>query len=69
MFNLPPQRTKNKDSRAAGFKERFGAYAATVELDALPVYELRGRVRSAIEGLIDFDLWNRQVEIQQVELN
>jgi hypothetical protein len=39
-----------------------------VELDALPVEELRRRVREAIEGLIDVDLWNRQVDVQEVEL-
>lgn len=67
-FKLPPQRIKATDSRAAGFKERFGAKAATVELDALPVDVLRQRVREAIEGLIDWDLWNRQVAVQAVEL-
>ena len=67
-FNLPPQRIKTTDSRAAGFKQRFGARAATVELDALPVDELRRRVRSAIEALIDFELWNRQIAVQEVEL-
>jgi hypothetical protein len=67
-FNLPPQSIKTTDSRAAGFKRRFGARAATVELDALPVAELRTRVREAIEGLIDFAPWNRQVEVEAVEL-
>jgi hypothetical protein len=68
-FHLPPQRIKLTDSRAKGFKQRFGLRAATVELDALPVAELRSRVRTAIEGLINFELWNRQVAVQQVELN
>jgi hypothetical protein len=67
-FNLPPQRIKATDSRAAGFKKRFGTTAPTVELDALPVDLLRRRVRSAIEGLIDFEAWNRQVAMQEVEL-
>jgi hypothetical protein len=67
-FNLPRQRIKATDSRAAGFKRRFGAKAPTVELDALPVMELRERVRSAIEGLIDSELWDRQVAVQEVEL-
>jgi hypothetical protein len=67
-FNLPPQLIKATDSRAAGFKRRFGAKAPTVELDALPVEELRRRVSQAIEDLIDFDLWNRQIAVQQVEL-
>jgi hypothetical protein len=68
LFNLPPQKIKETDSRAAGFKQRFGAKAATVELDALPVDVLRQRVRDAIEGLIDWEPWNRQVSVQEVEL-
>jgi hypothetical protein len=67
-FNLPPQRIKATDSRAAGFQRKFGEKAPTVELDALPVVWLRGRVRRAIEGLIDLELWNRQVAAQEVEL-
>jgi hypothetical protein len=67
-FNLPPQRIKTTDSRAGGFKKRFGTRAPTVELDALPVDELRRRLRDAIEGLIDFEAWNRQVRVQEVEL-
>jgi hypothetical protein len=45
-FNLPPQRIKTSDSRAAGFQSRFGTKAPTVELDALPVNVLRERVRA-----------------------
>jgi hypothetical protein len=67
-FNLPPQRIKTTDSRAAGFKARFGSKAATIELDALPVEELRRRVRDAIKGPIDVELWKRQVMVQEVEL-
>jgi hypothetical protein len=37
IYKLPPQRIKPTDSRAAGFKRRFGNKAPTVELDALPV--------------------------------
>jgi hypothetical protein len=66
-FGLPPQKIKSSDSRAAGFKRRFGAEAATVELDALPAAELRRRVEQAITGLIDFESWNRQVQIQEAE--
>ena len=68
-FNLPPQKIKATDSRARGFEKRFGLRAPTIELDALPVEELRRRVQTAIRLLIDFDSWNRQVEIQNVELN
>jgi hypothetical protein len=68
-FNLPPQRIKEKDSRAAGFKRQFGADAPTVELDALPVDELRNRIEKAVLGLVDHELWNRQIRVQKVELN
>jgi hypothetical protein len=50
-------------------QRRFGADAATVELDALPASEFRKRVESAVAGLIDYDLWNRQLTVQQLELN
>jgi hypothetical protein len=66
-FKLPPQKIKATDSRAAGFRRRFGTNAATVELDALPAAELRRRVETAIRSLIDFETWNRQVAIQDVE--
>jgi hypothetical protein len=66
---LPPQAIKLTDSRAASFQRRFGEDAATVELDALPASELRKRVESAVAGLIDYDLWNRQLTVQQLELN
>jgi hypothetical protein len=67
-FNLPPQRIKPTDSRAAKFKRRFGAKAPTAELDALPVTVLRQRIREAIEDQIGFELWERQVAIHEVEL-
>jgi hypothetical protein len=68
-FHLPPQSIKMTDSRAESFRRRFGADAATVELDALPASELRRRVDAAVESLVDHALWNRQVMVQQVELN
>lgn len=67
-FDLPPQRIKVTDTRAASFRQRFGADAATVELDALPVGELRQRIEEAITPLIDFESWNRQVAVQETEL-
>lgn len=68
-FNLPPQTVKVTDSRAASFRRRFGADAATIELDALPASELRGRVQSAVGAMVDQTLWERQVAVQEVELN
>ena len=54
-FRLPPQKVKGKDPRGKGFKRKFGNEAATVELDALPVEELRRHVSKGIEGPIDFE--------------
>jgi hypothetical protein len=67
-FNLPPQRIKATDSRAASFRTRFGSEAATVELDALPAGELRKRVDAAVSRLVDNEQWQRQVAIQDEEL-
>jgi len=67
-FNVPPQTIKPKDSRAPSFEKKYGKGAATVELDALPVEELRRRVEKAIIGEIDFDTWNRQKELQDWEV-
>ena len=44
-------------------------HAATVELDALPVDELRRRVHTAIEDLIEPDSWERQLRVQQAEID
>jgi hypothetical protein len=67
-FNLPPQQIKVTDKRAARFEAKYGAGAATVELEALPVAELRRRVEDRIKSLIAPALWARQLEIQQVEI-
>jgi hypothetical protein len=66
-FNLPPLRVKETDSRAAGFLRRYSNRC--VELDALPPTELRQRIRSAIEGLRDAQLWERAVAVELVELD
>lgn len=66
-FNLPPQIIKDTDTRARSFRQAYGNDAATVELDALPVDELRNRIEEAVSGLLDMELWNHQVRIQQVE--
>jgi hypothetical protein len=68
VFRLPPQKVKDKDPRGKGFKGKFENKAATVELDALPVEGLRRRLSERIEGLIDFELWNRQTAVHELEL-
>ncbi len=50
---LPGDVTKADDSRAAAFVARYGDVA--VELDALPVNELRRRIRAEIEQRLDME--------------
>jgi hypothetical protein len=38
-------------------------------LDALPVGELRRRVRKAIESVIDWEKWNQQKSTEKVEFD
>lgn len=64
-FKLPPLRVKVTDSRAAGFRSKFGNRC--VELDALPPDELRRRVRRAIEPHIDWEAWGRVLLVEEVE--
>jgi hypothetical protein len=64
-FGLPPLRIKVSDSRARSFLRKHGPEC--VELDALPVTELRRRVRAAIEDLIDKDAWDRMRVVEQAE--
>jgi hypothetical protein len=65
-FKLPPLRVKQTDSRSKGFLRKYSDEC--VELDALPPAETRKRIRVAVEALLDKKLWNRAVEIEQVEL-
>jgi hypothetical protein len=67
-FKLPPQKIKGTDSRAAGFKRKYGKRASTVELDALPIAELRRRITKAVTKLIDFDLWNQEKSTEDAQL-
>jgi hypothetical protein len=65
-FKLPPQKIKRTDSRAASFMRQVGKTAATVELDALPVAELRRRVDDAVSALVDHDRLERQLTVQDI---
>jgi hypothetical protein len=65
-FKLPPLRVKESDSRADGFLRKYSN--TCVELDALPPVELRRRVRQAINGLLDDDLWHRAVLVEEAEI-
>jgi hypothetical protein len=64
-FNLPPLRVKDADSRSPKFVRKHGNRA--VELDALPANELRGRLRRAIESLIDRPAWERASMVEEAQ--
>jgi hypothetical protein len=72
QFNLPPLRIRKKedgsyaDSRAKKFVKRHGKDC--VELDALPVTELRRRIREEVEKRLDLARWKRAIEIEKVEI-
>lgn len=52
-YDLPPDFTKSTDSRQAAFVREHGDIA--VELDALPLEVLQGRIRDEVEGCMDID--------------
>lgn len=65
VFNLPPLRVKDKDPRAKGFREKYGG--EVIEADALPAVELRRRIKEAVESLIYFARWNRNINVEKAE--
>jgi hypothetical protein len=65
-WSLPPLRIKDSDTRAQQFRKRHGEDC--VELDALPVRELRRRIRDAVEGMLDHTAWDRAVAVEEIEL-
>ena len=64
-FNLPPLKVKNSDPRSAKFVRQHGNRA--VELDALAPNELRGRLRRAVESLIDHTAWERARVVEEAQ--
>ncbi len=52
-FRLPPDFTKQTDSRRAAFVAKYGD--VSVELDALPAGVLRGRLIEEVEARLDLD--------------
>ena len=67
LFNLPPLRIKDSDTRAKKFRQNYGEDC--VELDALPPNELRKRIEDAIRSCIELESWDRAVKAEQVELD
>jgi hypothetical protein len=65
-WDLPPLRIKDGDTRAKQFRTDHGEDC--VELDALPVGELRRRIREAVEGKLDRTAWDRAVAVEAIEI-
>lgn len=64
-YRLPPLKVKSTDPRAPGFRAKYGNRC--VELDALPVVELRRRIQTAVEQHIDSDSWARAINVEKAE--
>jgi hypothetical protein len=64
-FNLPPLKVKTSDSRSESFIAEHGTQC--VELDALPVNELRSRIRGTVEKHIDWPSWERMKAVESAE--
>jgi hypothetical protein len=60
---LPGDVTKADDTRAAAFVAEYGDLA--VELDALPVDELRRRIRQGVEEWMDMDALSENARIER----
>jgi len=60
---LPGDVTKADDSRAAAFVSKYGDLA--VELDALPVDELRSRIQQGVEEWMDMDALAENARIER----
>jgi hypothetical protein len=60
---LPGDVTKADDTRAAAFVAKYGDLA--VELDALPVDELRRRIRQGVEEWMDMDALSENARIER----
>lgn len=65
-FALPPAMTvKQSSSRAAGFVARHGSNVW--ELEALPPEALRAELRTAIEGVIDLNLFEQERQAEHAD--
>jgi len=65
LYNLPPDFTKAKDTRAKGFVAKYGDVA--VELDALPIDVLRDRIVREVETRMDLSALGAVQETERQE--
>ena len=66
-FDLPPDPAKLTDSRASAYMDRHGN--TSWELDALPSREIERLVVSAIEGVIDMNMFKRAAAREKASRN
>ena len=66
QWNLPTRRAKRTDSRYAAFVQEFGSDLCT-EVDAIPPTILRQLVEECIRSEIDFEMWARTENIEDLE--
>ncbi len=62
-YELPPAFAKRSDSRAAAFIAEFGD--VSVELDALPVKVLLGRLESSVRSIMDTDALDKVLMMEK----
>lgn len=65
-FNPPPNPAKITDPRAKWYIEKYGK--TSWELDALPPRELIRLAESAVESIIDIDLYNDMLEEEERDI-
>jgi hypothetical protein len=66
-YHLPPNRTKEKDSRSAAHIVKYGDIS--VELDALPPQVLRDRLVQEVEARMDLHMLYAVREQEEEERN
>jgi len=62
---LPPNPTKKTDKRTAKFVKKNGDIS--VELDALPLHVLQGRIKTSIENHLDRIAFEETLEKQEAD--
>lgn len=65
QFGLPPNPTKTSDTRSRKFIEKHGD--ETVELDALPISELRHRIKHEIESRMDMQALQATLDREEAD--
>jgi hypothetical protein len=68
-FNLPPRQIKENDVPRAGVAAGVWPGRCHGGAGSITCGRVKARIVEAVEGLIDFEKWNRATKVQEVELN